>query len=134
MLSDDESSDDDGSCDVDQLAQYLAEPRHPTLSLGDSPTAYWIGNRGRWPDLASMALDIFAVPAMSDAPERVFSTAGDVLSPRRRLLHSETLGWLMTLKSWIDSEVIVLDESLFDRLSSIASAVCDDAADTACSE
>lgn len=96
MLSNDESSDDDGSCDVDQLAQYLAEPRHPTLSLGDSPIPYWIGNRGRWPDLASMALDIFVVPAMSDAPERVFSTADDVLSPRRRLLHSETLGWLMT--------------------------------------
>ena len=76
-----------------------------------------------------MALDIFAVPAMSDAPERVFSTAGDVLSPRRRLLQSETLGWLMTLKSWINSGVIALDKSLFDRLSSIISADCDDAAE-----
>ena len=134
MLSGDESSNDDGCCDVDQLAQYLAEPRHSTLSLGDSPIAYWIGNSGRWPELASMALDIFAVPAMSDAPERMFSTAGDVLSPRRRLLHSETLGWLMTLKSWINSEVIVLDDSLFDRLSSIASAACDHVPDTAFSE
>jgi hypothetical protein len=76
-----------------------------------------------------MALDIFAVPAMSDAPERVFSTAGDVLSPRRRLLQSETLRWLMTLKSWINSGVVTLDESLFDRFSSIVSADCDNAAE-----
>lgn len=37
--------------------------------------------------------------ACYDAPERVYSTAGDVLSPRKRLLHSETLEWLMALKS-----------------------------------
>jgi hypothetical protein len=129
MLSDDDSSDDDGSYDVDQLAQYLAEPRHPSLSIGDSPIAYWTGNSSRWPELTSMALDIFAVPAMSDAPERVFSTADDVLSPRRRLLQSETLGWLMTLKSWINSGVIALDESLFDRLLSIVSTDCDNAAE-----
>lgn len=79
-----------------------------------------------------MTLDIFAVPAMSDAPERVFSTAGDVLSPCRRLLHSETLGWLMTLKSWINSEVIALDESLFDRLSSVVSAECNEVAEIVC--
>jgi hypothetical protein len=77
-----------------------------------------------------MALDIFTVPAMSDAPERVFSTAGDVLSPRRRLLQGETLGWLMTLKSWINSDVIALDEGLFDRLSSIVSAECGHVAET----
>jgi hypothetical protein len=122
MLSDDDSSDDDGaSYNVDQLAQFFAEPRHSSPSIGDSPIAYWTGNRSRWPELTSMALDIFAVPAMSDAPERVFSTAGDVLSPRRRLLQGETLGWLMTLKSWINSDVIALDESLFDRLSSVVS-------------
>jgi hypothetical protein len=38
MLSDDDSSDDDGSYDVDQLVQYLAEPRHTSLSIEDSPT------------------------------------------------------------------------------------------------
>lgn len=64
-----------------------------------------------------MALDIFVVLAMSDALERIFSTTGDVLSPRRRLLQSETVGWLMTLKSWINSGLITLDDSVFDRLS-----------------
>jgi hypothetical protein len=76
-----------------------------------------------------MALDVFVVPAMSDASERVLSTACHVLSPRRRLLQSETLGWLMTLKSWINSGVIALDESLFDRLLSIVSTDCDNAAE-----
>jgi NDP-sugar pyrophosphorylase family protein len=64
-----------------------------------------------------MALDISAVPAMSDTPEQ---------SPRRRFLQSETLGWLKTLKTWINSGIITLDESLFDRLSSIVSADYDD--------
>ena len=129
MLSDDDGSDDDGSYDVDQLAQYLAEPRHPSLSIRDSLIAYRTGNSSRWPEPTCMTLDIFAVPAMSNAPERVFSTAGDVIPPRRRPLQSETLGWLMTLKSWINSGVIALDESLFDRLSSIVSADCDNAAE-----
>jgi hypothetical protein len=67
---------------------------------------------------------------MSDAPECVFSTAGDVLSLRRKLLHGETLGWLMTLKSWINSDVIALDESLFDRLASIVSVKSDQVSET----
>jgi hypothetical protein len=65
MLSDDDSSDDDSSYDIDQLVQYLAEPRHPSLSIGDLPIAYWTGNSSHWPKLTSMALDIFAVPAIS---------------------------------------------------------------------
>jgi hypothetical protein len=47
MLSDDDSSDDDGSYDVDQLVQYLAEPRHTSLSIEDSPIAYWTGSSSR---------------------------------------------------------------------------------------
>jgi hypothetical protein len=123
MLSDDDSIDDDSSYDIDQLVQYLAEPRHPSLSIGDLPIAYWTGNSSHWPKLTSMALDIFAVPAISvmiltlhvarlgapryvyhlphlhsfnnqastsltisDVLERVFTTADDVLSPRRRFL------------------------------------------------
>jgi hypothetical protein len=37
---------------------------------------------------------------------------------------------LMTLKSWINSDVIALDEGLPDRLSSIVSAECGHVAET----
>ncbi|MCJ1360904.1 MAG: hypothetical protein MMC33_010913, partial [Icmadophila ericetorum] len=53
-----------------------------------------------------MALDIYSVPTMSDAPERLFSMTGDTISPRRRLLKSETIQWLMSLKSWINEGLI----------------------------
>jgi hypothetical protein len=77
-----------------------------------------------------MALDIFCSAGYSDALERVFSTAGNVLSPRRRLLQGETLGWLMTLKSLINGNVIAPNESLFDRLSSTVSVKRDHVSET----
>lgn len=55
----------------------------------------------RWPQLAALALDIFATPVMLDEPERVFSVAGAAVSPPRRLLNSETIECLMCLKVWI---------------------------------
>jgi hypothetical protein len=46
-----------------------------------------------------MALDIYSTLAMSDEPERVFSIAGNVLSPRRRSLKSEAMQWILCLRS-----------------------------------
>jgi len=63
---------------------------------------------------------------MSDAPELLFSITGHVMLPWRRLLQSEAIRRSMTPKSRIDSDIIVLNESLFDRLPFIVSAECDD--------
>jgi hypothetical protein len=57
-----------------------------------------------------MALDIYSMPAMSDEPERVFSIAGNVLSPRRRSLTSDTMQWILCLRSWQNSEIMTLDQ------------------------
>lgn len=62
-----------------------------------------------------MALDIYAVPAMADEPERLFSQAGDTLSARRRRMSDDTVASLMCLKSWQSSGVITINESLFER-------------------
>ena len=60
-----------------------------------------------------MALDIYAVPAMSDEPERVFSTAGNLLTPRRRCMKGEAVEQMLCLKSWQRSGIVSLDQGLF---------------------
>jgi hypothetical protein len=49
--------------------------------------------------LLAMALDIYAVLAMADEPERLFSQAGEVISTQRRRLSDDSVASLMCLKS-----------------------------------
>lgn len=57
-----------------------------------------------------MALDVFSTPPMSDEPERVFSEAGNLLSPRRRKMKGESVEQVLCLRSWAKSKIIRLDE------------------------
>lgn len=59
-----------------------------------------------------MALDVYAIPTMSDAPERLFSKAVATMDPRRRLLYSETVRRMMRCKSWLKSSLLKLDKSI----------------------
>jgi hypothetical protein len=69
-----------------------------------------------------MALDIYSMPAMSDEPERVFSIAGNTLSPRRRCLKGDTMQEILCLRSWQDSGLINLDRRLFNKAVATAEA------------
>lgn len=110
----DEWSDGEDS-GLDQLEQYLSEQPDRSYSSADSPIKYWLARRKMWPQLAKMALDIYAVPAMADEPERIFSQAGETVSARRRRMSDDTVASLMCLKSWQSSGIITIDESLFAR-------------------
>lgn len=110
----DEWSDGEDS-GLDQLEQYLSEQPDRSYSSADSPIRYWLARRKIWPQLAAMALEIYAVPAMADEPERLFSQAGDAISSRRRRLSDEMIASLMCLKSWQSSNIITIDKSLFER-------------------
>jgi hypothetical protein len=63
------------------------------LSLLD----YWKSKEKRWPNLARMAFDLLAVPAMSSECERVFSSCAKQTIPEssrlsgRLLWHQECL-------------------------------------------
>ena len=110
----DEWSDGEDS-GLNQLEQYLSEQPDRSYSSADSPIKYWLARRKMWPQLAKMALDIYAVPAMADEPERIFSQAGETVSARRRRMSDDTVASLMCLKSWQSSGIITIDESLFAR-------------------
>jgi hypothetical protein len=62
-----------------------------------------------------MALDIYATPAMSNEPERVFSIAGNVLTLRRRCLTDYAVKQILCLRSWQKSGIITLNHTLFEE-------------------
>jgi hypothetical protein len=62
-----------------------------------------------------MALDIYSTPACSDEPERIFSQAGNVLTPRRRQLTGDHVEQVLCLRSWQASGIVTLDGALFEQ-------------------
>lgn len=123
-----DTSQDDGESLLsldEQLREYLRDRSHQVevvtlkdnhgqlrqrigLTMEDSPRGYWLRQQAHWPELAGMAINIYSTPVMSDKPERQFSQAGATISPRRRLLSDETMKYLMNLRSWIGSKLIIL--------------------------
>jgi hAT family C-terminal dimerisation region len=70
---------------VGMYDQYIVETA--ILPLGEAksfdPILFWNGRHSTQPDLARMALDVLALPAMSDECERLFSNAKLLLADRR---------------------------------------------------
>ena len=110
---DDEWSLNDQTSVADQLWLYQHELHPKEMSPKDSPIEYWISKHAIWPQHAKIALDVYATPAMSDEPERVFSMAGNLLSPRRRKLTGEGVEQMLCLRSWQRSGIIELDQASF---------------------
>jgi hypothetical protein len=52
-----------------------------------------------YPSLSKMALDMLTIPAMSAAPERLFSSANITISQRNHI-YGETTESIECLKSW----------------------------------
>ena len=125
VLSDDEDVHANGI--KQQFAAYEAEPRSITIMQKDSPIRYWLDQRGRWPQLAKLALDVYSTPVMSDEPERVFSATGAMIGPRRRLLSAETIQQIMYLRSWRRRGLLIWSSDLFEAITVFeASAKNDD--------
>ena len=110
---DDEWANDDDAAVTDQLWLYQQEP-HSTMTVKDSPIKYWVSKRSIWPQLSKMALDVYSTPLMSDEPERVFSTTGNLMSPCRRRLLEDGVEKMVCLRSWDRSGIVKLDRSLFN--------------------
>jgi hypothetical protein len=115
-LNDDEDwlNEPDNTPIADQLWLYEHEPR-PQIFTYSSPIPYWISKLPIWPQLAQMALDVFSTPPMSDELERVFSIAGNLLSPRRRKMKGESVEHLLCLRSWQKSGIITLDQRMMKQ-------------------
>ena len=106
----------------DEYVRWCEEGRQPKEFR---PLEFWSTQRQResYPRLSKMARDLFTIPAMSDEPERVFSSAGLMVTPLRGRLSAKAIGQTQCVKSWIKTGVIANLEGTFERVNSVPQEV-----------
>ncbi len=72
------------------LKQKYFDSSEPLAEEAD-PFDYWLTNRGSYPMLSSMAIDMLSIPGSSAPVERVFATAGESTLGRRNRLCEHNL-------------------------------------------
>jgi len=85
----------------DEIRAYQMEL--PIESDGD-PLAYWKTKRFFYPRIAQLARRYLAIPATSVPCERLFSTAGNIVTQKRNRLSSDTAARLVFLhqnREWL---------------------------------
>lgn len=80
-----------------EYATWIKEQRVPKDT---DVLKYWQGKRADYPIMSQMTRDYLAIPATSAASKRVFSNGGDILTKKRNRLASDTLRYLLCLRSW----------------------------------
>lgn len=86
------------SCAGDEFESWQATDKEGTFVT--DPYKYWWDLRSTYPRLSQMALDHLTVPPMSAEVERLFSSAGLMVTPLRNRLKAETIGAVQALRSW----------------------------------
>jgi hypothetical protein len=74
-------------------------------------TDYWRSSEFKWPQLALMAFDFMAVPAMSSKYERVFLSYTKQTTPKSSMLSGVMLWHQECLKNWQRRGVIVMEKA-----------------------
>jgi len=87
----------------DEYTTYQQTPCDMTIK---DVRAWWIGQKAHFPDLSLMALDVLAIPATSAEIERVFSSAGQLITDRRNRLKDATIEAVECVKSWRKQGII----------------------------
>ncbi len=88
----------------DQLFWYLQEQPVDHLSTME----YQKSREAEWPQLAQMAFDFLAIPAMSSECERVFSSCAKQTTPESAQLSGDMLWHQECLKNWANRGAIVI--------------------------
>ncbi|KAG2164741.1 hypothetical protein JADG_004480 [Aureobasidium aubasidani] len=89
-LTSDEEDADIVTPETDEYARWCVEGRVPNVY---HPLEFWSKPRIKhtYPRLSRMARDLFTILAMSDEPERVFSSCGNIVTPQRGKLSGEAI-------------------------------------------
>lgn len=77
-----------------QFARYIAEPQ---ISHNADPFEWWKINEKKFPSLAPLAKEYLSIPASSAGSERVFSTCGNIVTPKRCCLDPANVNVLVFL-------------------------------------
>jgi hypothetical protein len=105
------------SSETDEYAKWCFEGRVPDVY---HPLEFWSKPRIKhsYPRLSRMARDLFTIPAMSDEPERVFSSCGNMVTPQRGNLSADAIEESQCVKSWMKNGVITNLGATFEAVSS----------------
>lgn len=68
-----------------------------SISLDSDPLLWWKNNESTYPLIAKLAKHYLAIPATSVPSERVFSTAGDIVTASRSALTADNVDKLIFL-------------------------------------
>lgn len=71
--------------------------RAETPSLSEDPLCWWKKNQVLYPMISKLAKRYLCIPGTSVSAERVFSTAGDIVTAQRSTLDSEHVDQLLFL-------------------------------------
>ena len=82
-----------------ELNKYLEAD---TLSLSEYPLHWWRNHETAFPPLAKTAKHYLCIPGTSVAVERVFSTAGDIVTAQRSNLSPEYVDQFLFLQKNLD--------------------------------
>ncbi len=85
----------------EELARYLQEE---TIDTSDDPLAWWWNNEARYPLLATVAKRYLCICATSTPSERVFSAAGNIVTPIRSSLKPDKVNMLVFLAKNLKSK------------------------------
>ncbi|XP_041843910.1 E3 SUMO-protein ligase ZBED1-like [Melanotaenia boesemani] len=83
----------------EELKKYLEAP---PLSLSEDPLHWWSLHEASFPLLAKLAKRYLCIPGTSVAAERVFSTAGDIVTAQRSNLTPHHVDQLLFLQKNLD--------------------------------
>ncbi|KAG9994666.1 hypothetical protein KCU78_g18313, partial [Aureobasidium melanogenum] len=114
LLSD--FSDIENDASTDEYQKWCEEGRQPNVYR---PLEFWSTQRQKqtYPRLSRMARDLFTIPAMSDEPERIFSSAGLMTTPHRGRLSARAIGEAQCVKSWLKTGIITSLEGTFENVA-----------------
>jgi hypothetical protein len=84
---------------IDDFEEYLRTDLIPCDATFD-PVEYWLSRRQAKPQLAKFALDCLAIPPMSDACERSFSSGRDLIHYKRSRLLGDVIEACTCLRNW----------------------------------
>lgn len=69
-----------------------------SILTSEDPAVWWWNRRDTYPHLSELALSYFCAQASSTPSERVFSTEGDTVSPKRSRILPEKADMLIFLQ------------------------------------
>lgn len=75
-----------------------------------NPFQWWRDHQNTYPNLAQIAFDLFAIPAMSSECERSYCKASYTISARKSNLGNDIVEAGEVLRSWVSANVVVLSK------------------------